>query len=78
MRNAIADSRERGILVRQNIRLARRSATGQLGTVATDRLRDLTKTFGFSLGRGDLIYLNGGWYITHAGLLRLAERIEGL
>jgi hypothetical protein len=74
MRNAIADSRERGILVRQNIRLARRSVTGQLGTVATDRLRDLTKTFGFSLGRGDLIYLNGGWYITHAGLLRLAER----
>jgi hypothetical protein len=74
MRNAIADSRERGILVRQNIRLARRSAMGQLGSVATDRLRDLTKTFGFSLGRGDLIYLNGGWYITHAGLLRLAER----
>ena len=37
----IADTSELGILVRQNIRLARRSAARQLGTVALDRLRDL-------------------------------------
>ena len=74
MRNRIAKTSELEILVRKNIRLARRWAAGQLGTVATDRLRDLTKTFGFSLGRGDLHYLDGGWYITHAGLLRLAQR----
>jgi hypothetical protein len=75
MRNrADADTGELGILVRQNIRLAKRSAAGQLGTVVISRLRDLTKTFGFSLERGDFRYLDGGWYITHAGLLRLAQR----
>jgi hypothetical protein len=71
---ADADTGELGILVRQNIRLAKRWAAGQLGTVAISRLRDLTKTFGFSVGRGDFHYLDGGWYITHAGLLRLAQR----
>ena len=68
-----ADTSELGILVRQNIRLARRSAARQLGTVAVDRLRDLTKTFGFSLSLGDIQYMDGGWYITHAGLLRLSQ-----
>ena len=61
-------------MVRENIRLARRWAAGQLGTLAKSRLRELTKTFGFSVGRGDFYYLDGGWYITHAGLLRLAQR----
>jgi hypothetical protein len=70
----IADTSEQGILVRQNIRLARRSAARHLGTVAVDRLRDLTKTFGFSLSLGDIQLLDGGWYITHAGLLRLSRR----
>src|ERR1700680_1369318 len=70
----IADTSEQGILVRQNIRLARRSAARQLGTVAVDRLRDLTKTFGFSLSLGDIQYMDGGWYITHAGLMRLSRR----
>jgi hypothetical protein len=72
----ITDTSELGILVRQNIRLARRLAVRQLGTVAVDRLRDLTKTFGFSLSLGDIQYLDGGWYITHAGLLRLSRRLR--
>jgi hypothetical protein len=63
-----------GILVRQNIRLARRSVAKQLGTVDIDRLRHLTTTFGFSLCLGDIQFLDDGWYITHAGLLRLARR----
>jgi len=70
----VADTSELGILVRRNIRLARCWVTRQLGTVAIDRLRDLTKTFGFSLSLGDVQYLDGGWYITHAGLLRLSQR----
>jgi hypothetical protein len=74
MTKRAADPSELGILVRQNIRLARRFVTKQLGTVAIERLRDLTKTFGFSLSLGDVQYLDGGWYITHAGLLRLCQR----
>jgi hypothetical protein len=61
-------------LVRQNLRLAKRWKAEQLGAVAIGRLRDMTLTFGFSLALGDLAYLEGGWYITHAGLVRLASR----
>ena len=37
-------------------------------------LRDLTERFGFSILRGELQLLNGNWYVTHSGLLRLAYR----
>jgi hypothetical protein len=74
MTKIAADTGELESLVRQNIRQARRSANRQLGPVAIDRLRDLTKTFGFSLSLGDVQYLDGSWYITHAGLLRLSRR----
>jgi hypothetical protein len=73
MTKRLTDTSEQGILVRQNIHLARRSATRKLGTVTIDRLRDLTKTFGFSLSLGDVQYLDGGWYITHSGLMRLSR-----
>jgi hypothetical protein len=69
-----AGTNELGVLVHRNIRLARRLANRQLGTIGIERLRDLTKTFGFSLSLGDIQYMDGGWYITHAGLLRLSRR----
>jgi len=62
------------VLVRNNVRMARRSNLGQLGRVAVDRLREMTMKFGFSLALGDFTYLDGSWYVTHAGLLRLASR----
>jgi hypothetical protein len=37
-------------------------------------LRELTTRFGFSVALGEVRLLNGGWYVTHSGLLRLAER----
>ena len=74
MSKRTAGTNELGVLVHQNIRLAKRWITSQSGTVAIDRLRDLTKTFGFSLSLGDILYMEGGWYITHAGLLRLSRR----
>jgi hypothetical protein len=74
MSNKIAETNELAILTHRNIRLARRCATRQLDTIAIERLRDLTKTFGFSLSLGDVQYMDGGWYITHAGLLRLSRR----
>jgi hypothetical protein len=72
--NPISAKSQVRMLVRQNVSLARRWNAGELGPVALERLRHLTKTFGFSLALGDLQYLNSGWYITHAGLLRLAQR----
>ena len=38
------------------------------------QLKILTCTHSFSIATGDLILLNGSWYVTHAGLLRLARR----
>ena len=62
------------VLVRENLRLARRSSSGQLGRVLLDRLREITVKYGLSMALGDCTYLDGSWYVTHAGLLRLALR----
>jgi hypothetical protein len=62
------------VLVRENLRLARRSGSRQLGRALLDRLREITVKYGLSMALGDCIYLDGSWYVTHAGLLRLALR----
>ena len=72
--NRVTGKSELAKLIRQNLRFARRGKATQLGGVAVDRLREMTTSFGFSLPLGDLIYLDGGWYVTHAGLVRLASR----
>jgi hypothetical protein len=74
VRNPISANNEIRMLVRQNVRLAKCWKAGDLGPVALERLRNLTKIFEFSLALGDFQYLDGGWYVTHAGLLRLAQR----
>ena len=38
------------------------------------RLREIATQHNFSVGTGDLIYLDNGWYVTHTGLLGLARR----
>ena len=60
-------------LVRQNMRFARRLDPGRPPS-ALPQLRDLTLNFGFSLAIGELLHLDGSWYVTHAALLRLASR----
>ena len=60
-------------LARQNIKLAKRLDEGRSQS-SLDQLRDLTLNFGFSLATGELLRLNGGWYVTHSALLRLASR----
>jgi hypothetical protein len=40
----------------------------------TDLLKALTREYGFSIGVGELQVIDGGWYVTHTGLLRLARR----
>jgi hypothetical protein len=37
-------------------------------------LRDLTRSLRLSVLRGEISYIDGKWYITHAGLLRIAVR----
>jgi len=59
-------------------RLNRRYAKEVWGAIVSQRqlrqLRDLTERYGFSVAGAEIQLLNGNWYVTHAGLLRLAER----
>jgi hypothetical protein len=57
-----------------NLRLARLIWPTQLNRLQAANLRALTLGWRFSVASGDLQYLNGSWYVTHAGLLRLANR----
>jgi len=59
--------------VRTNIRRARR-IWSNLSREALTRLREIATQHGLSVGAGDLIYLNNGWYVTHTGLIGLARR----
>ena len=54
-------------------RLAK-SLCGDLPKTALNSLEGLVGRHKLSLADGDLKYLNNGWYVTHSGLLRLAER----
>jgi hypothetical protein len=47
---------------------------GKLSQIAIDALQDLTKKYSLRIASGDLLYLAGKWYITHTGLLRIAEQ----
>jgi hypothetical protein len=47
---------------------------GDLPQVAIDSLLGLVKRFGVSVSLGDIQYIDGRWYITHTGLLQIAQR----
>src|SRR5579872_5231328 len=54
-------------------RLAK-SLCGDMPRNALKSLESLVARHKLSLADGDIKYLNSGWYVTHSGLLRLAER----
>jgi hypothetical protein len=62
----------RSSLILQNIRFARRN--WEISTEQINVLRTLTEEFQLSAVLGDLKILDNTWYVTHAGLLRLAQR----
>ena len=60
------------LLALQNIRFARRNWEVSAEQVAM--LNSLTEELQLSVAVGDLRLLDGKWYVTHSGLLRLARR----
>jgi hypothetical protein len=60
-------------LIRQNLRTARRIGIGITG-LFSHQLKQLTATLALSVTAGELLPLGGKWYVTHAGLLRIAQR----
>ena len=61
-------------LFRKNLALARKMWPGRICKSHVQALENLTVSYGMSLGAGDLQLLENRWYVTHSGLLSLAER----
>jgi hypothetical protein len=60
-------------LVTLNNKYARTHWAALLNQVHLSTLKELSIQFGFSLAMGDLTLLEGRWYVTHTGLIRLAR-----
>ena len=72
-KEAAVPKQTRSNLVRQNLQLVKKLypdlAQGDLL-----RLRELTLAHRLSVSQGDISCIDGRWYVTHGGLLRIALR----
>ena len=64
----------RSLLARRNAARAKDLWPASSSKPMLKVLRELTTTFGFSIELGELKIIDGHWYVTHNGLLRLATR----
>jgi hypothetical protein len=58
---------------RENVRHAR-STWGVQSKKAIQQLRHITERYALSVLAGDLQIIQGRWYVTHSGLLRISQR----
>ena len=63
----------RAVSFRSNAKLARQ-LWGEPSPMALRTLRELTGRYSLSIAAGDVQLLDGRWYVTHAGLLRISQR----
>jgi hypothetical protein len=61
-------------LARKNIRIARSLWLDRLSPLRLQELKKLSHRPGLSIASGELLLLDGKWYVTHAGLLEIARR----
>ena len=67
------NARRKRMAFRSNAGLARR-LWSEISSISLTNLRELILNYGFSVAGGELLLIDGRWYVTHAGLLRLAAR----
>jgi hypothetical protein len=65
---------QRGDLIRQNLRVARTKWGVNLSADGKGALRFYSEHLRMSVEAGDLSLIDGRWFVTHSGLLRLASR----
>ncbi len=65
---------KRQAFIRRNLRLARARWGPNLSSAVEYALRDYSEQLRLSVERGDLLLIDGKWYVTHSGLLRIATR----
>jgi hypothetical protein len=73
MSRPIRRSRRIECIVRQNDRFARRLWPSAVKPSDLVALAELTRQAGLSLASGEVLWLDGKWYVTSPGLLRLAK-----
>ena len=61
-------------LLQQNRRASKQILGPIIARRMTVQLKVLSHEYGFSIEAGELQVIDGGWYVTHTGLLRLARR----
>jgi hypothetical protein len=64
----------RSKLLQKNLRAAKRTHGLTLTPRMISHLKTLSRVYGFSVEAGELQVIDGNWYVTHTGLLRLARR----
>jgi hypothetical protein len=70
-RNCMSNNAETAF--RANAKLAR-ILWGKPSKIAMHSLKTLTARYSVSVASGDIQLVNGRWYVTHSGLLRIAQR----
>src|SRR5690349_14742898 len=65
---------KRNLLVDKELSEAARIWPDSADAPRSEQLRVLAAKYGLSVRNGDLLLLNGHWYVTHTGLLGLAHR----
>ena len=65
---------QRASLTKENADLAQSMWPGELGQTALKALNSFSEKYGLSVALGDLLLLDSKWYVTHSGLLRIAQR----
>ena len=60
-------------LVRQNLRVVKQLHP-LLRRIDLSALRELTRDLQLSVSRGEVLFIDGKWYVSHAGLLRISLR----
>ena len=71
MRRACSESRMQFM---SNLRSARRLWPNQLHRIQVKSLEALSTRYSLSVSAGDLLFLDGRWYVTHGGLLGITQR----
>jgi hypothetical protein len=58
---------------RAQLKIARK-IWGNLSRMSVSTLAELIRKYSLSISLGDIVYLDGRWYVTHSGLLRFARK----
>jgi hypothetical protein len=60
--------------IKTDLEVAKRLWPNQLTRIQLESLKSLCTDYWFSVAAGDLLLLEGRWYVTHSGLMKLSRR----